>query len=67
MKIEDFASKNGITHLFLLTDTAEQFFLRLGYQKISRDSTDVRIKQTVEFNKLCPSSPVMVKEILANG
>ncbi|MHA1932463.1 MAG: hypothetical protein ACW96X_07980 [Promethearchaeota archaeon] len=49
--------------MYLLTDTAEQFFYRLEYKKIPRDSTDVRIKQSIEFTTLYPSVPVMAKEL----
>ena len=62
-KIEEFASKSGIKQLYLLTDTAEQFFHRLNYKLIPRNDTDVRVKQSIEFTKLCPSAPVMVKDL----
>jgi amino-acid N-acetyltransferase len=66
-KIEEFAIESGINRLYLLTDTAEQFFHRLDYKKIPRSSTDVRIKQSIEFTTLCPSAPVMVKELKATS
>ena len=61
-KIEEFAIEEGIKNLYLLTDTAEQFFLRLNYKKIARERTDSRIKQTIEFTTICTSATVMVKE-----
>ena len=61
-KIEEFAIESQIKKLYLLTDTAEHFFYGLDYRKIPRNSTDVRIKQSIEFTTLCPSAPVMVKE-----
>ena len=66
-KIEEFAVKTGIRKLYLLTDTAEQFFLKLNYQKIPRDRTDSRIKKSIEFTTICTSATVMVKELLASS
>ncbi len=66
-KIEEFAIKEGVKNLYLLTDTAEPFFLRLNYQKIPRDRTDSRIKQTLEFTTICTSATVMVKELVSSS
>ena len=66
-KIEEFAIKEGVKNLYLLTDTAEQFFLRLNYQKIPRNRTDSRIKQTIEFTTICTSATVMVKDLGSNS
>ena len=65
-KIEEFAIKEGVKNLYLLTDTAEPFFLRLNYQKISRNRTDSRIKQTIEFTTICTSATVMAKKLDAS-
>ena len=62
-KIEEFALNHNINRLYLLTETAEQFFHKLGYKKISRSSTEIQIQQTLEFTTLCPSAPVMVKQL----
>jgi len=61
--IERYSTEKGINSIYLLTETAENFFLKLGYQFIPREKTDPKIKQSIEFTTLCPSAPVMVKKI----
>ncbi|MHA2253777.1 MAG: arsenic resistance N-acetyltransferase ArsN2 [Candidatus Kariarchaeaceae archaeon] len=61
-KIEEYSAEKGLHNIYLLTETAEKFFLKLGYQFISREETDTKIKQSIEFTTLCSSSPVMVKD-----
>ena len=59
---ERHAREQGVQSLYLLTTTAEQFFLRRGYARIPRDKAPVAIKSTSEFSGICPvSSAFMVK------
>ena len=59
---ERHARDQGVQSLYLLTTTAEQFFLRRGYARIPRDKAPVAIKSTSEFSGICPvSSAFMVK------
>ena len=52
----------GVQSLYLLTTTAEQFFLRRGYARIPRDEAPAAIRSTKEFSGICPtSSAFMVK------
>ncbi len=61
---EGFAQRNGVKSLYLLTITAEPFFLRLGYEKISREVAPPEIQRTSEFSGICPvSSALMVKQL----
>ena len=62
-RIEVYSAEKGLNIIYLLTDTAEKFFLKLGYRIIPREETDSHIKQSIEFTTLCPSSPVMMKDI----
>lgn len=62
-RIEEFSVEKELNSIYLLTETAEKFFLNLGYNYVPREEVDVKIKQSIEFTTLCPSSPVMVKEI----
>lgn len=62
-KMEAYSVENRIHKIYLLTETAENFFLKLGYKIIPREETDPKINQSIEFTKLCPSSPVMMKEL----
>jgi amino-acid N-acetyltransferase len=61
---ERYAAVHGVTSLYLLTDTAESFFKRLGYTRIDRSAAPPSIKGTREYSSLCPqSSAFMVKQL----
>jgi len=58
------ARSKGIRALFLLTETAEQFFTKLGYQLLSRENAPPEIKKTAQFSTLCPAtSSFMSKQL----
>ncbi len=46
----------GVKRLWLLTETAEGFFARLGFTKSSREEALPAIRETSEFGSLCPAS-----------
>lgn len=62
--VEAYAATRGIGELYLLTTTAEAFFLRLGYQPVARTSAPSPIRETREFSDLCPAdSAFMCKRL----
>lgn len=48
------AGAQGIDTLYLLTDTAADYFRRLGYHDCPRDAAPEAIRHTGEFATLCP-------------
>jgi amino-acid N-acetyltransferase len=61
---EDFALEEGVKTLYLLTTTAEPFFLRRGYTRVSREAAPPEIQATSEFSSMCPiSSAFMIKKM----
>jgi amino-acid N-acetyltransferase len=51
--------------VFLLTETAQNFFEKQGFETVSRDSAPAEIKSTTQFSSMCPvSAAVMVKKIV---
>lgn len=62
---ESFAATQGIESLFLLTTTAEGFFLRLGYVPASRGAAPQAIQATSQFSGLCPSSSAFLSKRVA--
>jgi len=54
-------AKEKIEMLYLLTTTAERYFLRHGFEKIARENTPFIIQQTHEFKDICPSSAVVMR------
>ena len=66
-KAEKYAASLGIEELYLLTTTAESFFLKRGYQRIERTFAPPEIRGTAEFQGLCPVSSVcMIKQLRGN-
>jgi amino-acid N-acetyltransferase len=64
---ERHARDQGVQSLYLLTTTAEQFFLRHGYARTPRDKAPAAIKGTKEFSGICPaSSAFMVKQLMTS-
>jgi len=63
-QIEEAAIQSGIRSLYLLTTTASGFFRSLGYLQITRDEFAEPLKQTAQFNGLCPASAVCMKKEL---
>lgn len=53
---EDFVKEKKIKNIFLLTSTAEKFFLNQNYKIIERSEAPKDIKSTSQFSSLCPSS-----------
>jgi len=45
-----------ISEIYLLTETAEMFFAKQGFETISRDSVDTEVKESIEFRCACPES-----------
>jgi amino-acid N-acetyltransferase len=58
------ARHNGLTHLYLLTTTADSYFERLGFERVSRDNVPDEVQQTSQFSSLCPSSAVVMRLVL---
>lgn len=55
------ARDGGFSSVYLLTETAEDFFPRYGFRVIERSSVPASIRTSAEFADLCPtSSTVMV-------
>jgi amino-acid N-acetyltransferase len=48
----------GLENVYLLTETAEEFFLRIGFHVLDREYVPTRIRTSVEFASLCPTSAV---------
>lgn len=59
------AEKLGVKTLVLLTETAQRFFAKRGFEVISRDDMDAHVKTSVEFESCCPASAVcMMKRLI---
>lgn len=61
--IIDDAREKGINTLFLLTDTAEDFFRRFGFRIVERELVPEDVRTSIEFTKLCLEAPAMMLRI----
>ena len=50
--------------IFLLTTTAESYFPRFGFVRITRDEVATGVQQSVEFRSACPASAVVMQKNL---
>jgi amino-acid N-acetyltransferase len=55
----------GVREVYLLTTTAERYFLRLGFDCVGRDSVPPALQASAEFAGACPSSAVVMRKTLA--
>jgi amino-acid N-acetyltransferase len=64
LKAEEHARSRNVETLYLLTTTAEDFFEKVGYEKVDRGSAPTAIQNTAEFRSSCPSTATcMVKHL----
>ena len=61
---EQAARQRGLAALYLLTPTAEAFFARHGYVRLSREAAPPLLHRTAEFAALCPASAVCLMKAL---
>jgi amino-acid N-acetyltransferase len=54
------AKKKKLKGIYLLTETAHDFFLKKGFQDVPRDRVPEEVKRSAEFSKLCPQSAAVM-------
>ena len=54
------ARQRGVRGIYLLTETAERFFPRFGFEIISRDAVPAVVKASAEFTTACPASATVM-------
>ena len=57
----DGARKRNMRTLYLLTETAEGFFPRFGFEKIPRASLDARLEASRELQGVCAETAVAMR------
>jgi amino-acid N-acetyltransferase len=56
----DLARQHGVETVYLLTETATDFFLRFGFQPIARAEVAPAVQRSVEFTSACPASAAVL-------
>ncbi len=52
----------GLKELYLLTETAPEYFAGKGFQKVTRDEVPDEVKMSSEFSNVCPVSAIAMKK-----
>ena len=55
------AQCRGVNTIYLLTTTAEQYFPRLGFVAVDRQSMPASIQGSIEFQSACPASAIAMR------
>lgn len=61
---EALARDLGMTELYLLTETAVEWFPRLGYAPVDRADVPDAVKESIEFRVLCADTGVAMRRTL---
>jgi amino-acid N-acetyltransferase len=59
-ELEKICREKGTVNVYLLTETAENFFTNEGYQAIKRADAPLSIKNCSEFTTVCPSTGILM-------
>jgi amino-acid N-acetyltransferase len=62
---EDLARREGVRDLYLLTETAADWFPRLGYRVVPRADAETAVGASVEFTSVCRDTGVAMRRRLA--
>jgi amino-acid N-acetyltransferase len=62
---EAVARDEGIEQLYLLTETAADWFPRLGYEVVDREEAREAVGQSIEFTMVCATTGVPMRRRLA--
>ncbi len=63
-EVEAWAKARGIKGIYLLTESAEGFFIKNNYHQISRAVVPDLIAQTTQFAQLCPQTAICMHKSL---
>jgi N-acetylglutamate synthase-like GNAT family acetyltransferase len=59
------AAERGVVDVFLLTETASEFFPRLGFRAVLRDALPASLDSSAELRGACPASAVAMARRLS--
>jgi len=60
----DLARRRGVRTVYLLTETAAEFFPRFGFRPIPRPAVDPAVLGSAEFTTACPASALVMARTL---
>lgn len=65
-RILDRARRHGVHGVYLLTTTADRYFPRFGFDRITREDVPHGVRASVEFQEACPESAVVMRKVTHN-
>ncbi len=57
----DLARERGVVRVYLLTETAGEFFPRFGFRSVARSEVAPEVRQSVEFGSVCPDTALVMQ------
>jgi amino-acid N-acetyltransferase len=63
-RLDSVSKKNGLSALYLLTETAPAYFERKKYHQIMRKEVPAEVQGSTEFSHICPVSAIVMKKEL---
>jgi len=60
-EIIEYAKKESVKEIYLLTTTAKDFFGRIGFEEVNRNIVPSQIQNTTEFKYLCQSTAICMR------
>jgi amino-acid N-acetyltransferase len=61
----DLALEHRLPAVYLLTETAADYFPRFGFERIARADVPPGVQTSIEFTSVCPSSATVMRKRLA--
>jgi amino-acid N-acetyltransferase len=60
----EMAQQRGVETVFLLTTTADGFFPKFGFERVTRSDVPASVQASIEFKSACPASAVVMRKRL---
>jgi amino-acid N-acetyltransferase len=60
--LEKKAKDLGVDCIYLLTETAPDYFAKKGYEKIKREEVPADLQNSTEFSHVCPQSAIVMRK-----
>ena len=64
-QVEQLAKKLDLSELYLITNTAESYFIKKGFQLITKAELPDSVASSQEMNGLCPASSVIMRKTIS--
>ena len=56
----------GVPAIDLLTTSAQDYFPRMGFARVTREEVPASVQQSVEFQDACPASAVIMRRVISD-